>query len=183
LALLDRYIGGTKGSHLVLDHPELREAIGKNEFFFENKDGRIVLIFPVFTTRSSSAPADIPIENPDEARCTPEEEQYFIDLVSRVFPTIQGRPEHIVFRFSGVRPLEYMQPRPPARSPATTASRKTWLGHPGLLAGRRQVDELPRLRRAGDRQNAGVSRATAPAAAQSAHTRPGMTRPFRIIPP
>ncbi|MEW6242284.1 MAG: FAD-dependent oxidoreductase, partial [Chloroflexota bacterium] len=48
LGLSTRYIGGTKGSHLVLDHPELRAAIGENEFFFENKDGRIVLIFPLF---------------------------------------------------------------------------------------------------------------------------------------
>jgi glycerol-3-phosphate dehydrogenase len=104
----NRYIGGTKGSHLVLNHPELREAIGKNEFFFENKDGRIVLIFP-FYDKVIIGTSDIPIQNPDEARCTPEEEQYFIDLVSRVFPTIKVGPEHIVFRFSGVRPLEYMQ--------------------------------------------------------------------------
>lgn len=104
----DRYIGGTKGSHLVLDHPELREAIGKNEFFFENKDGRIVLIFP-FYDKVIIGTSDIPIQNPDEARCTPEEEQYFIDLVSRVFPTIKVGSEHIVFRFSGARPLEYMQ--------------------------------------------------------------------------
>jgi glycerol-3-phosphate dehydrogenase len=103
-----RYIGGTKGSHLVLDHPELREAIGKNEFFFENKDGRIVLIFPFFD-KVIIGTSDIPIQNPDEARCTPEEEQYFIELVSRVFPTIKVGPEHIVFRFSGVRPLEYME--------------------------------------------------------------------------
>jgi glycerol-3-phosphate dehydrogenase len=104
----DRYIGGTKGSHLVLNHPELREAIGKNEFFFENKDGRIVLIFP-FYDKVIIGTSDIPIEDPDEARCTPEEEQYFIDLVARVFPTIKVGPEHVVFRFSGVRPLEYMQ--------------------------------------------------------------------------
>ncbi len=104
----ERYIGGTKGSHLVLDHPELREAIGKNEFFFENKDGRIVLIFP-FYDKVIIGTSDLPIQNPDEARCTPEEEQYFIELVSRVFPTIKVGPEHIVFRFSGVRPLEYMK--------------------------------------------------------------------------
>ena len=104
----ERYIGGTKGSHLVLNHRELREAIGKNEFFFENKDGRIVLIFP-FYDKVIIGTSDLPIQNPDEARCTPEEEQYFIDLVSRVFPTIKVSPEHIVFRFSGVRPLEYMK--------------------------------------------------------------------------
>lgn len=102
-----RYIGGTKGSHLVLNHPELREVIGKNEFFFENKDGRIVLIFP-FYDKVIIGTSDIPIENPDDAVCTPAEEQYFIDLVARVFPTIKVTRDHIVFRFSGVRPLEYM---------------------------------------------------------------------------
>jgi Glycerol-3-phosphate dehydrogenase len=101
-----RYIGGTKGSHLVLDHPELRKAIGDNEFFFENKDGRIVLIFP-FYDKVIIGTSDLPIENPDEARCTPEEEQYFIDLVARVFPDIKVSSSHIVYRFSGVRPLEY----------------------------------------------------------------------------
>ena len=106
--LSHRYIGGTKGSHLVLNHPELREAIGKNEFFFENKDGRIVLIFP-FYDKVIIGTSDIPILEPDEARCTPAEEQYFIDLVARVFPTIKVTSENIVFRFSGVRPLEYMQ--------------------------------------------------------------------------
>lgn len=105
--LFRRYIGGTKGSHLVLNHPELREAIGKNEFFFENKDGRIVLIFP-FYDKVIIGTSDIPIENPDDAVCTPAEEQYFIDLVARVFPTIKVTRDHIVFRFSGVRPLEYM---------------------------------------------------------------------------
>src|SRR5450756_674486 len=43
-----QYVGPTKGSHLVLNNPKLREAIGDHEFFFENKDGRIVLIFPLF---------------------------------------------------------------------------------------------------------------------------------------
>jgi glycerol-3-phosphate dehydrogenase len=101
-----RYIGGTKGSHLVLNYPELREAIGRSEFYFENKDGRIVLIFPFFD-RVIVGTSDIPIENPDEARCTEDEVDYFIGLVSRVFPDINVARKHIVFRFSGVRPLEY----------------------------------------------------------------------------
>ncbi len=104
MGLSTRFIGGTKGSHLVLDHPELRTAIGDHEFFFENKDGRIVLIFPLYD-RVLIGTSDIAIENPDEARCTPEEVDYFIHLADRVFPSIKVRPEHIVFRFSGVRPL------------------------------------------------------------------------------
>ena len=104
LGLSTRFIGGTKGSHLVLDHPELRAAIGDHEFFFENKDGRIVLIFPLFD-RVLIGTTDIPIENPDEARCTEAETEYFLEMVGRVFPSIRISPENIVFRFSGVRPL------------------------------------------------------------------------------
>jgi glycerol-3-phosphate dehydrogenase len=104
LGLSTRFVGGTKGSHIVVDNPELRAAIGGNEFFFENKDGRIVLIFPLHD-RVLIGTSDIKIENPDEARCTDEEVEYFIGLVSRVFPSIKVTPEQIVFRFTGVRPL------------------------------------------------------------------------------
>jgi glycerol-3-phosphate dehydrogenase len=104
LGLSTRYIGGTKGSHLVLDHAELRAAIDDHEFFFENQDGRIVLIFPL-GDRVLVGTSDIRIDNPDEARCTEEEVDYFLGMVARVFPSIQVTREHIVFRFAGVRPL------------------------------------------------------------------------------
>lgn len=104
LGLSTRYIGGTKGSHLVVDHPELRETIGENEFFFENKDGRIVLLFPLYD-RVLIGTSDIKIEHPDEARCTEEEVDYFIEMIGRVFPSIKLTREQIVFRFTGVRPL------------------------------------------------------------------------------
>lgn len=106
LGLARRYIGGTKGSHLVLDQPELHAAIGENEFFFENKDGRIVLIFPLLD-KVIIGTSDIPIENPDEAHCTEEEIDYFFKMIGRVFPSIQVTREQIIFQFSGVRPLEY----------------------------------------------------------------------------
>jgi len=106
LGIADRYIGGTKGSHLVLNHPELRATIGENEFFFENKDGRIVLIFPLLD-KVIIGTSDIPIEDPDEARCTDDEIDYFFEMIGRVFPNIKLGREQIVFQFSGVRPLEY----------------------------------------------------------------------------
>ncbi|MBI2757247.1 MAG: glycerol-3-phosphate dehydrogenase/oxidase [Chloroflexi bacterium] len=106
LGLSTRFIGGTKGSHLVLNHPELRAAIGENEFFFENKDGRIVLIYPLYD-RVLIGTSDLPIENPDQASCTDEEVDYFIEMVARVFPSIKVTRQDIVFRFSGVRPLPY----------------------------------------------------------------------------
>jgi glycerol-3-phosphate dehydrogenase len=106
LNLSTRYIGGTKGSHLVLDHPELRRAIADHEFFFENKDGRIVLIFPL-GDKVMVGTSDLPVDDPDNVRCTTDEVEYFIEMIGRVFPEIRVAPEHIVFRFSGVRPLAY----------------------------------------------------------------------------
>lgn len=106
LGLKARFIGGTKGSHLVLDNPELRAAIGDHEFFFENKDGRIVLIYPLYD-KVLVGTSDIPIESADDARCTEEEVDYFLEMIKIVFPKIDVTREQIVFRFSGVRPLEY----------------------------------------------------------------------------
>lgn len=97
-------IGGTKGSHLVLEHPELRAAIGEHEFFFENSDGRIVLICPL-EERVLVGTSDIRIADPDEAVCTDEEIDYFLGMTARVFPKIKVDRSHIVFTFSGVRPL------------------------------------------------------------------------------
>jgi len=106
LGLSSHYIGGTKGSHLVLKHDGLREAVGDHEFFFENADGRIVLIFPLFDCVMIGT-SDIPVENPDDVRCTDQEIGYFLDMVKRVFPSISLSRENIVFQFSGVRPLPH----------------------------------------------------------------------------
>jgi glycerol-3-phosphate dehydrogenase len=114
LGLSTRFIGGTKGSHIVLDHPGLRTAIGDHEFFFENNDGRIVLIFPLFD-KVLIGTSDIPIDDPEEARCTEEEIEYFLGLTRRVFPGLHLSRDQIVFRFSGVRPL----PRSNAKNAGT----------------------------------------------------------------
>ncbi len=98
------FIGGTKGSHLIIDNPDLHAAIGENEFFFENKDGRIVLIFPL-KDKVLIGTSDLPIENPDDARCTEDEIDYFIKMVNIVFPGISVKREQIIYQFSGVRPL------------------------------------------------------------------------------
>lgn len=106
LGVSTRFIGGTKGSHIVVKHEGLRKAIGDHEFFFENEDGRIVLIYPLFD-RVLIGTSDIPIENPEEAHVTDEEIAYFLDLVRRIFPTIELSRSDIVFHYSGVRPLPH----------------------------------------------------------------------------
>lgn len=98
------FIGGTKGSHIVVDNPALYDATAGSEIFFESKDGRIVLIFP-YMGKTIIGTTDIRIDNPDDAVCTPEEEAYILSLIAQVFPDIAVDSSQIVFRFSGVRPL------------------------------------------------------------------------------
>jgi glycerol-3-phosphate dehydrogenase len=99
------FISATKGSHVILDNPRLKKAIGDEEFFFENKDGRIVLIFPLLD-KVMIGTSDLRIDHPDEAVITEEEIDYFFDMIGRVFPAIEVDRSQIVYTFSGVRPLE-----------------------------------------------------------------------------
>ncbi|MGR0220541.1 FAD-dependent oxidoreductase [Agromyces sp. ZXT2-6] len=98
------FMGGTKGSHIVLDHPELLEATGGREIFFEHEDGRIVLIYPL-KGRVMVGTTDLEHDLREPAVCTEEEVDYFFDLVAHVFPGIAVDRSQIVYRFSGVRPL------------------------------------------------------------------------------
>ncbi|WP_291378486.1 glycerol-3-phosphate dehydrogenase/oxidase [Demequina sp.] len=108
------YMGGTKGSHLVLDHPVLLRACRGREIFFENADGRIVLVYPM-GGRVIVGTSDIPADAREVAVCTEDEVDYFIDLVARVFPHIPVTREHIVYRFAGIRPLPRQDDAEPGR--------------------------------------------------------------------
>ena len=99
-----QYMGGTKGSHIVLDHPELLRATGGRELFFEHSDGRIVLIYPL-NGRVLVGTTDLEHDMAEPAVCTEEEVDYFFDLIGHVFPAIAVDREQIVYRYSGVRPL------------------------------------------------------------------------------
>ena len=108
-----RYMGGTKGSHIVLDNPELLAATGGRELFFENSDGRIVLIYPL-KGRVLVGTTDLEHDMADPIVCTEEEVDYFIDLVGQVLPAVAGRP---VRRSSTASPEC-------GRCPATATSRR-----------------------------------------------------------
>lgn len=98
------FMGGTKGSHIVLDHPELLKACNGTEIFFEHVDGRIVLIYPM-GDRVLVGTTDIDVDINEQAVCTDEEIDYFFELIGHVFPDIKVSQDHIVYSFSGVRPL------------------------------------------------------------------------------
>ena len=104
LGMPTSFMGGTKGSHIVLDHPELLEATKGRELFFENDDGRIVLIYPL-KGRVMVGTTDIDADPREPVVCTEEEVDYFFGLVHHVLPEIQLDRSQIVYRFAGIRPL------------------------------------------------------------------------------
>lgn len=125
------FMGGTKGSHIVLDHPALFDACQGSEIFFEHTDGRIVLIYPM-GDRVLVGTTDIRASMDEDAVCTDEEITYFFDLIKHVFPDITITRESIVYSFAGVRPL----PRDDAE-------------HPGFVSRDYRIER-------GDRQIAGA---------------------------
>ena len=104
LGLQSAFMGGTKGSHIVLKNQQLLDALKGRELFFENDDGRIVLIYPL-KGRVLVGTTDLEAEIHEPAVCTEEEVDYFFDLVKQVLPNIHVDRSHIVFRYSGIRPL------------------------------------------------------------------------------
>lgn len=98
------YMGGTKGSHIVVDDPRVLEATGGREIFFEHEDGRIVLIYPL-KGRVLIGTTDLEHDMDDPIVCTAEEVDYFVELAAHVFPDLPVDPSRIVYRFAGVRPL------------------------------------------------------------------------------
>jgi glycerol-3-phosphate dehydrogenase len=101
-----QFIGGTKGSHIVIDYPELWETLNGSALYFENKDGRMCIVLPLGDKAIVGA-TDIRIDDPDAAVCSDEEIDYFIGFTAHVLPEIKIDRSHIVFHFSGVRPLPH----------------------------------------------------------------------------
>lgn len=99
-----RYIGGTKGAHLVLDDPELERQLDGHMVYFGSSDGRICLVYPFFG-KVLVGSTDIKADDPDAAVCTDAEADYMLDMVREVFPAHPLTRDRIVYRYAGIRPL------------------------------------------------------------------------------
>ncbi|KZS56113.1 MULTISPECIES: glycerol-3-phosphate dehydrogenase/oxidase [Rhizobium] len=97
-------MGGTKGSHLIIDNAELRDALADHMIYYENEDGRICIAFP-YLGKVLVGSTDIRVDDPETVRCEADERDYILQSLAFVLPDITIRPEQIVFQFSGVRPL------------------------------------------------------------------------------
>ncbi len=98
------YIGGTKGSHLVVENPELVRQLDGHMVYFGSSDGRICLVYPFFGLALIGS-TDIKADNPDSAVCDDAEAEYMLAMVREVFPGLPLTSEQIVYRYSGIRPL------------------------------------------------------------------------------
>jgi glycerol-3-phosphate dehydrogenase len=98
------FVGGTKGSHLIVRNDELFNALGDHMVYYENKDGRVCILFRYFGNVLVGS-TDLKIDDPDQVRCEEAERDYILSSLAFVFPNINITPEQILYRFSGVRPL------------------------------------------------------------------------------
>ena len=121
MGLKTQFMGGTKGSHIVLDNPELLAATGGREIFFEHSDGRIVLIYPL---KDRAPPISTPIR--PSRSCAPTTRS----TTSSTSSDMCSRASRWIGRRSST-PSPASVPSPgtttplPASSRATTASSRT----------------------------------------------------------
>lgn len=98
-------IGGTRGSHVVLDRPDLARQLGDTMLYFETPDHRACLIYALDNSNVLLGTTDLRTDDPDDRNCTEEEIDYLFDVLGRVMPDAHPAREHIAFAYSGVRPL------------------------------------------------------------------------------
>jgi len=104
LGLETHYMGGTKGSHLVVDNAELHHMLDGQMVYYQHADGRVCIVFP-FMDKVIMGSTDIRLDDPDAARCDEDEVQYMLETLRGVLPNVEIRRDQIVHVFCGVRPL------------------------------------------------------------------------------
>ncbi|MCB1470562.1 MAG: glycerol-3-phosphate dehydrogenase/oxidase [Rhizobiaceae bacterium] len=104
LGMETHLIGGTKGSHILLDHPQLIRALGGRMIYFEADDGRICLVFD-YLGRALVGSTDIRAFDPDLVRCEDDEIEYFLKSLRGLLPGLSFGRDQIVYAYSGIRPL------------------------------------------------------------------------------
>lgn len=119
-------IGGTKGSHLVLDAQALRAALGECGVYAEAEDGRPVFVLPFGPRLVLVGTTDIPFRgDPATARADDGEIAYLLAAVARLFPGVAPARSALVQHYCGVRPL----PATDGTTPASVTRRHMLVRH------------------------------------------------------
>jgi glycerol-3-phosphate dehydrogenase len=104
LGIASAYMGGSKGSHLIVKHDRLMQALNGRMMYFGCNDGRFNLVYPFFGNALIGS-TDLPQADADQARTTAEETDYLLNAVSEVFPGIKLTRNDVILTYCGVRPL------------------------------------------------------------------------------
>jgi glycerol-3-phosphate dehydrogenase len=107
LGIEGRLVGGTKGSHVVLNSPWLEQAIDGRMLYFETFDHRVCLVYRLEQDLFLLGTTDLRTESPDDVICSEAEIDYLFGVLAQVLPGVPLSREMIVFRFAGVRPLPF----------------------------------------------------------------------------
>ncbi len=105
LGIPDRLVGGTRGSHLVLDRPDLAAQLDDSMIYFETSDFRACLVYRLDGGKVILGTTDLRCDEADSACCTDEEIDYLFKVLEEVLPGAAPRRSDIIFTFCGVRPL------------------------------------------------------------------------------
>lgn len=104
LGVQTKLIGGTKGSHILLDHPALLQSLNSHMIYFEADDGRICLVYD-YLGFAIVGSTDIPNDDPENVCCEEKETDYFLDSLRSLLPGLSFSRDQVVYSYSGIRPL------------------------------------------------------------------------------
>ena len=87
IGLDGQYIGGTKGSVILLDHPNLLRQLDGRMMCYEADDGRIFLLL-LIQGKGLVGSTDIPDGDPDSVACTHDETAFLIQSLKICCPVL-----------------------------------------------------------------------------------------------
>lgn len=101
-----RHIGGSKGSHLVVD---AFPGAPRDTIYYESvSDGRLVWVVP-WGTRYMIGCTDRRFEgDPKDARADLSEANYLLESTNRLLPEARLTLDSVIYAYSGIRPLPYV---------------------------------------------------------------------------
>lgn len=105
LGFSEKLMGGTRGTHLVLDKPGLAQKLGGRMLYFETSDHRACLALPFDERHIYVGTTDIRVSDPEERDYTEAEIDYIFDVLRPVLPGESFSRDDIVFIMAGIRPL------------------------------------------------------------------------------
>lgn len=128
----NRYMGGTKGSHLVVDP---FKGAPRDTIYYESvSDGRLVWVVP-WGKRYMIGCTDRRFEgDPKDARADLSEANYLLESTNRLLPEANLTIDNVIYAYSGIRPLPYVPDKAEWNVPRSHVIHDHAPTRPGLLS-------------------------------------------------